>query len=136
MEQPLSRRTPLTLISTIHGALAVLIPAILALVTGLLLWILTLNKRKALNGMTYLLGWIGSLAAGLRLTVAGMDTIDNNRPAIFIFNHQSGIHPIILCRILRNDLVGVAKTENKSTPINRPVPHTRDTPLADQDNNQ
>ena len=136
MEQPLSRRTPQALISTIHGALAVLIPTIIALTIGLLLWMLTLNKRKALNGMTYLLGWIGSFAAGLRLTVDGLDIIDNNRPAIFIFNHQSGIDPIILCRLLRKNIVGVAKIELKSHPVIGPLLSFGDTLFVDRDNKQ
>ncbi|OUR89592.1 hypothetical protein A9Q81_21355 [Gammaproteobacteria bacterium 42_54_T18] len=136
LEQPLSHRNPLALISTIHGALAVLIPTIIALTVGLLLWVLTLNKRKALNGMTYLLGWIGSIAAGLRLTIDGIEIIDNNRPAIFIFNHQSGIDPIILCRLLRKNIVGVAKIELKSHPVIGPLLSFGDTLFVDRDNKQ
>ena len=136
MEQPLSHRRPLVLISSIHGALAVLIPAIVALTVGLLLWMLTLNKRKALNGMTYLLGWMGSIAAGLRLTIDGLDIIDKNRPAIFIFNHQSGIDPIILCRLLRKNIIGVAKIELKSHPVIGPLLSFGDTLFVDRDNKQ
>lgn len=136
LEQPLSHRQPLALIANIHGALAVLIPSIIALTIGLLLWLLTLNKRKALNGMTYLLGWIGSIAAGLRLTIDGMDIINNNRPAIFIFNHQSGIDPIILCRLLRRDIVGVAKIELESHPVIGPLLSFGDTLFVDRDNKQ
>jgi len=136
LEQPLSRRKPLALIPSIHGALAVLIPAIVALTVGLLLWMLTFNKRKALNGMTYLLGWIGSMAAGLRLTIDGLDIIDDNRPAIFIFNHQSGIDPIILCRLLRKNIVGVAKIELKSHPVIGPLLTFGDTLFVDRDNKQ
>ena len=86
--------------------------------------------------MTYLLGWIGSMAAGLRLTIDGLDIIDNNRPAIFIFNHQSGIDPIILCRLLRKDIVGVAKIELKSHPIIGPLLSFGDTLFVDRDNKQ
>jgi len=136
LEQPLSLRKPLALIATVHGALAVLVPATIALTIGLLLWILTLNKRKALNGMTYLLGWIGSIAAGLRLTIDGFNIIDNNRPAIFIFNHQSGIDPIILCRLLRKNIVGVAKIELKSHPVIGPLLSFGDTLFVDRDNKQ
>ena len=136
MAQPLSRRKPFALTSSIHGALAVLIPAIIALTIGLLLWVLTLNKRKALNGMTYLLGWIGSIAAGLRLTIDGFNIIDNNRPAIFIFNHQSGIDPIILCRLLRKNIVGVAKIELKSHPVIGPLLSFGDTLFVDRDKKQ
>jgi len=136
LAQPLSRRKPFALTSSIHGALAVLIPAIIALTIGLLLWVLTLNKRKALNGMTYLLGWIGSIAAGLRLTIDGFNIIDNNRPAIFIFNHQSGIDPIILCRLLRKNIVGVAKIELKSHPVIGPLLSFGDTLFVDRDKKQ
>ncbi len=134
MEQPLSRRKPLALASKVHGILAVLIPTIIALTAGLLLWLLTLSKRKALNGMTYLLGWVGSIAAGLRLTIDGIEIIDNNRPAVFIFNHQSGIDPIILCRLLRKNIVGVAKIELKSHPVIGPLLSFGDTLFVDRDN--
>ena len=136
MEQHLSRRKTYPIIASIHGALAVLLPAIIAITVGMLLWLITFNKRKALNGMTTLLGWIGSLAAGLRLEIEGLDVINNNRPAVFIFNHQSGIDPIILCRLLRRDIVGVAKVELKSHPIIGPLLAFGDTLFVDRDDKQ
>src|SRR5262249_35007455 len=39
----------------------------------------------------------------------------------FIFNHQSGIDMLLLCKLLRRDIVGIAKQEMRSNPIFGPA---------------
>jgi len=132
LNQPTPLTTLLFYLRTFYGALAVLIPALIALTTGLILWALTRNKRKALNCMTLLLGWIGSAASGLRLTIENASILQQHRPAVFVFNHQSGIDPIILCRLLRRDVIGIAKIELKSHPVIGPLLAFGDTIFIDR----
>jgi putative phosphoserine phosphatase/1-acylglycerol-3-phosphate O-acyltransferase len=40
---------------------------------------------------------------------------------VFIFNHQSAIDTLLLCKLLRRDFVGIAKQELRSNPIFGPL---------------
>jgi putative phosphoserine phosphatase/1-acylglycerol-3-phosphate O-acyltransferase len=59
--------------------------------------------------------WAGA-AAGLVNT-----SLWSHRPAVFIFNHQSGLDAILMLKLLRRDLTGVGKKEIKSNPIFGPL---------------
>ncbi len=66
----------------------------------------------------------GSLGSELALGVAGVDVevegaehLWAQRPAIFVFNHQSQLDPIVVMSILRHDFTGVAKAEAKYIPL-------------------
>ena len=43
------------------------------------------------------------------------------RPAVFVFNHQSGVDPILLCALLRGGFTGVAKHEVRRHPVLGPA---------------
>jgi len=59
--------------------------------------------------------------AGVRLEVTGEQHLWSHRPAVFIFNHQSGVDFLLLCKMLRRDIVGIAKKELRSNPIFGPA---------------
>ncbi len=75
------------------------------------------SRHQAIN----LAGSLGSeLAlgvAGVRVEVEGAEHLWSARPAIFVFNHQSQLDPIVLMTMLRHDFTAVAKAEAKSMPL-------------------
>jgi putative phosphoserine phosphatase/1-acylglycerol-3-phosphate O-acyltransferase len=53
--------------------------------------------------------------------VTGEQHLWSHRPAVFIFNHQSGIDVMLLCKLLRRDIVGIAKQEVRMNPLFGPA---------------
>jgi 1-acyl-sn-glycerol-3-phosphate acyltransferase len=80
----------------------------------------TRDRRRAVNRAIAVWGDLGTRAAGIRLAVEGRERLAL-RPAVFVFNHQSGIDPILLCALLRRDFVGVAKHEIRRNPVLGPA---------------
>jgi putative phosphoserine phosphatase/1-acylglycerol-3-phosphate O-acyltransferase len=60
---------------------------------------------------------LANALTGVELQVEGEQHLWSHRPAVFIFNHQSGLDALIMARLLRRDVVGVAKQELRDTPI-------------------
>ena len=58
---------------------------------------------------------------GVELNVEGEEHLWSHRPAVFIFNHQSGIDTLLIMKLLRRDVIGVAKKEIRSNPIFGPL---------------
>jgi putative phosphoserine phosphatase / 1-acylglycerol-3-phosphate O-acyltransferase len=77
--------------------------------------------RRGLNIATTTWGELGTALAGVELHVTGEQHLWSRRPAVFIFNHQSGIDMLLLCKLLRRDMVGVAKQEIRRNPIFGPA---------------
>ncbi|HEY2224788.1 1-acylglycerol-3-phosphate O-acyltransferase [Actinomycetospora sp.] len=75
------------------------------------------SRHRAIN----LAGSLGSeLAlgvAGVEIEVDGAEHLWSHRPAVFVFNHQSKLDPIVVMTMLRHDFTGVAKAEAKSMPL-------------------
>jgi putative phosphoserine phosphatase/1-acylglycerol-3-phosphate O-acyltransferase len=78
------------------------------------------GRRPALNRATRMWGRQGTKAAGIRLRIEGAERL-RLRPAIFTINHQSGIDPILICALLREDFVAVAKSEIRRNPVLGPA---------------
>ncbi len=114
---------PTTRPATIGDVLRTLL-AISAILPGLLAGVLTLltggGRRPALNRATRMWGRQGTKAAGIRLRIEGAERL-RLRPAIFTINHQSGIDPILICALLREDFVAVAKSEIRRNPVLGPA---------------
>jgi putative phosphoserine phosphatase/1-acylglycerol-3-phosphate O-acyltransferase len=91
-----------------------LVPSALA---GLPIWALTGSQREARNFATSLFADVGSALIGLNLVVRGEENLWSNRPAVFVFNHQSKADVVIIARLLRRDIAGVGKREIRDTPI-------------------
>jgi putative phosphoserine phosphatase / 1-acylglycerol-3-phosphate O-acyltransferase len=114
-----SRGTP-GLMEIVRTSLAVgsLFPSLLV---GLPAGLLNRSQRAAVNLALATWGELGSALAGVALQVSGEQHLWSQRPAVFIFNHQSGIDMLLLCKLLRRDIVGIAKQEMRRNPIFGPA---------------
>ena len=77
--------------------------------------------RRTINIATSVWGEIATALAGIDVQVHGEGHLWSHRPAVFIFNHQSAIDMLLLCKLLRRDFVGIAKKEVAQNPIFGPV---------------
>ena len=73
--------------------------------------------REAVNLGQTTWGEVGTALAGIKLRVEGEQHLWSRRPAVFVFNHQSAIDTLLLCRLLRRDFVGVGKKEIEGYPL-------------------
>ncbi len=96
------------------GATWSLVPAFAA---GLPVWALTGSRREAQNFSFSLFADTASALIGLKLNISGEDNLWKQRPAVFIFNHQSKADVVIVARLLRRDIAGVGKQEIKKMPL-------------------
>ncbi len=99
-------------------ALGSLVPSFLL---GLPAAALGAGWRRTVNIATTTWGEVGTALAGIDLQVTGEQHLWSHRPAVFIFNHQSGIDVLLLCKLLRRDMVGIAKQEMRRNPIFGPA---------------
>lgn len=91
-----------------------LIPAALS---GVLTGVRNQSWKDGVNSMTSVLGDLGTKLAGINLVVRGKEHLWSHQPAVYIFNHQSNVDMLIMAKLLRGNVVGVAKQELKYTPI-------------------
>ncbi len=96
------------------GATCSLVPAFIA---GLPVYALTGSKRDAQNFSFSLFADTASALIGLKLNVKGEENLWKQRPAVFVFNHQSKADVVIVARLLRRDVAGVGKQEIKKMPV-------------------
>ena len=88
---------------------------------GAVLGVLNGSRREFVNATIGLWGDVGTALAGIQVLVRGEEHLWSHRPAVFVFNHQSAIDTLLLCRLLRRDFVGVAKREVRANPIFGPA---------------
>ncbi len=88
---------------------------------GVAAGLLNRSKREAFNVMGSVWGDLAASAAGIDLRVEGQEHLWSHRPAVFIFNHQSGLELILLLKMLRRDFTGVAKKELRHNPVFGPL---------------
>jgi putative phosphoserine phosphatase/1-acylglycerol-3-phosphate O-acyltransferase len=98
---------------------------------GVATLVATRDRRRAINRAIAVWGDLGTRAAGVQLEVRGREHLAL-RPAVFVFNHQSGADPFLLCALLRRDFVGVAKAEIRSNPVLGPAFAFADTVFVDR----
>ena len=110
-----SRGTP-TQSEIVRTALAVgsIVPSFLLSLPAALL---ARSWRPGINLAVSTWGEIGTALAGVDLQVRGEEYLWSHRPAVFIFNHQSAVESLLLCKLLRRDFVSIAKQELKRNPI-------------------
>ena len=84
-----------------------------AAVASLPIWGLTGSQREAMNFAAGLFGDFATALTGCELEVTGEGNLWNNRPCIFVFNHQSKADVMILAKLIRKDIGGVGKKEIK-----------------------
>ncbi|MDO8860863.1 HAD-IB family hydrolase [Haliea sp. E1-2-M8] len=73
------------------------------------------------NRVTQLLGDLGSGFAGLEFDIEGAEHLQQRRPAIFVFNHQSMLDAMVLAHLLRRDVVPFCKQEMSGVPVLGPL---------------
>lgn len=114
-----SRGTP-GVLQILRTSLAVgsVVPSLLL---GVPAFVLGESWRRVVNVTITTWGELGTALAGVDLRVSGEEHLWSHRPAVFIFNHQSGIDVLLLCRLLRRDIIGIAKQEVRRNPIFGPV---------------
>jgi HAD superfamily hydrolase (TIGR01490 family) len=88
-----------------------------AMATGVAFGLLNRSHRIGLDTTTALVGELGLGLAGVRLRVRGEQYLWDQRPAVFLFNHQSQLDVAILCKLLREGFTGVAKKELATDPV-------------------
>ena len=88
---------------------------------GVAAGVLNRSRREAFNVMGSVWGDLATSAAGIDLRVEGQEHLWSRRPAVFIFNHQSGLELVLLLKLLRRDFTGIAKQELRHNPIFGPL---------------
>lgn len=83
------------------------------LAAGLPFRALGASERDATNFSVSAWTSVASAIGRLKLIVEHEENLWSHRPAVFIFNHQSAIDMLITAKLLREDVIGVAKKEVK-----------------------
>lgn len=81
------------------------------LAAGLPMRALGISERDATNFSISAWSSVATAIARLKLIVEGEEHLWSHRPAVFVFNHQSAVDVLITARLLREDIVAVAKKE-------------------------
>ncbi len=97
---------------------ASLLPSVWA---GVAAGIVNRSRREGLNVAASIWGDLAASLAAIDLRVEGEQHLWSRRPAVFIFNHQSGLDLVLMLKLLRRDLSGVAKRELRRNPIFGPL---------------
>ncbi len=105
-----------------------------SLLIGVPAGILEGSWRQVINLAFTTWGELGTALAGIRLSVTGEEHLWSHRPAVFIFNHQSSIDVLILCKLLHRDFVGISKQEVRNNPIFGPAFTLAGTVFIDRSN--
>jgi len=84
---------------------------------GLPILALTGSRRASQNFSFSLFADTAGALIGLNLNVKGEEHLWEQRPAVFVFNHQSKADVVICAQLLRRDIAGVGKKEIKKMPI-------------------
>jgi putative phosphoserine phosphatase/1-acylglycerol-3-phosphate O-acyltransferase len=79
------------------------------------------DRRSFLNLAMSTWGDYGTAVGGISVRAIGEEHLWSQRPAVFAFNHQSWIDVLVLLKLLRRDLTGVAKIELKANPVVGPA---------------
>lgn len=99
-------------------------------------WILNQSRREAVNLAVTTWGEFGSALAGIDVRVRGENYVWEQRPAVFLFNHQSAIDVLIIAKLLRRDFNAIAKQEIALNPLVGPVFRVADTVFIDRRNHE
>ena len=84
---------------------------------GLPIYALTGSRRDATNFSMSLFADTAAALINLDLRVRGEENMWKERPAVFVFNHQSKADVVIGAKLLRRDTAGIGKQEIKKMPV-------------------
>lgn len=111
-----------------------LLPTVLAATAPLS--VLKGDKRPALNAASSIWTELASMMLGISIDVEGRHYLTSDRPAVFIFNHQSSVDALIIAKLVGKDYTGIGKAEIKSFPIIGPALQYTDMVFVDRSNTQ
>jgi len=111
-----------------------LIPASIA--ASLPLWAITGRKRDTLNTAFSLWADYSTAITGITLNIEGEGNLWAQRPAVFIFNHQSAIDTLIITKLVKRDYTGIGKKEIANIPILGQIFKFADVILIDRSNTE
>jgi putative phosphoserine phosphatase / 1-acylglycerol-3-phosphate O-acyltransferase len=103
-----------------------------SLVLGLPAIYLNDDWQRVLNIAVSTWGELATMLAGVEVRITGEEHLWSHRPAVFIFNHQSGLDMLLICKLLRRDFVGIGKQELKGNPIFGPLMRLAGTVFVDR----
>jgi putative phosphoserine phosphatase/1-acylglycerol-3-phosphate O-acyltransferase len=86
-------------------------------VKGLIKGVMTMSRQEAADTTFSSVGDLGAKMAGLDIAVKGKHNLEEIRPAVFCFNHQSAADFFIVMKLIRHDFTGIAKKELERTPF-------------------
>jgi HAD superfamily hydrolase (TIGR01490 family) len=84
---------------------------------GIALGMLNGSRRAAVDHAATIGAEIGLALAGVQVRVRGEGNLYAARPAVYLFNHQSQLDLVLLCRLIRFGFTGVAKREVAGDPL-------------------
>jgi putative phosphoserine phosphatase/1-acylglycerol-3-phosphate O-acyltransferase len=105
-------------------------------VAGVGVRLLNRNKRAGANVATAIGPSLALGVAGIDLAVDGEEHLWSHRPAVFAFNHQSGLDMLIVGKLIGQDVTGVAKVEASRDPRFAPVGFLLDIAYVDRGNSK
>jgi putative phosphoserine phosphatase/1-acylglycerol-3-phosphate O-acyltransferase len=88
---------------------------------GVGIGLLNRSRRKAVNVVATVAPEVALGLAGVDLRVTGEEHLWSDRPAVFVFNHQSSFDVIVVSRLLQRDFTAVAKAELAHDPRFAPL---------------
>ena len=94
---------------------------------------LGVDSARNAGFLTRLLGDVGSACAGLEFDIEGRHFLEQARPAVFIFNHQSLLDSLVMAYLLREDVVALCKREMAENPVVGPLMRQVDTIFVDRE---
>ncbi len=103
-----------------------------ALLLSLPAWWATGEWQRALNLATSTFSELATALAGIEVRVQGEENLWSQRPAVFVFNHQSGLDALLIAKLLRRDFVGISKAELQSNPFFGPLLRLAGTVFVDR----
>jgi putative phosphoserine phosphatase/1-acylglycerol-3-phosphate O-acyltransferase len=103
-----------------------------ATATGIGLGLLNRNRADAVNTMISVGSDLSLGLADIHLDVIGEEHLWSHRPAVFLFNHQSSVDPLLVMALLRRDVTAVAKKELARNPLIRVVGALADAVFIDR----
>jgi putative phosphoserine phosphatase/1-acylglycerol-3-phosphate O-acyltransferase len=103
---------------------------------GIAVGVLTGDRQRGANVAASIGPDVALAVAGVGLNVAGDEHLWSDRPAVFIFNHQSSIDVAVIGALIRRDLTGVAKIEAARDPRFAPIGYVTDIVYVDRSNSK
>ncbi len=88
---------------------------------GTAVGLLNRSRREAVNVIGSLWGDLALAVSGVDLRVEGEEHLWSQRPAVFIFNHQSALDLPLMLKLVRRDVTGIGKKEIERDPIFGPL---------------